>query len=115
MISLASSSSGSSRSGELFTEPILPWLERPVNPSRASTPTMNSSGSDIHIMKRHVPVGAPTIPVKKYGFWTWQKVWLLLMNSLVRQTKLVNIHAYCVLLVVCIWFNHTYSRTMYIF
>lgn len=86
-------SSGSSQYGDnndVFTEPILPWLDR-SSPSHtinsSSRPSLlSSNGSDIHIMKRHVPIGAPTIPMNKNKrFWTWHKVWLLLMNSLVRM------------------------------
>jgi hypothetical protein len=57
-------------------EPVLPWMG-----TRAS---FQSIVSDVHIMKRRLPEGAPILPVKTWRRWTWHKVWLTLMNALVR-------------------------------
>lgn len=86
----ASTSSLGSSQFDVFTEPVLPWLDRPATASRSSSQNssrpslVSNASSDIHIMKRYVPEGAPKIPEKKWKFWKWQKVWLLVMNSLVN-------------------------------
>ncbi|KAI8083299.1 uncharacterized protein B0P05DRAFT_610492 [Gilbertella persicaria] len=69
---------------ESLSVPVLPWLN---HSSRNSS--FRSNGSDIHIMKRHVPEGGPSIPVKKWHRWTSYKIWLLLMNSVMFAYGLV--------------------------
>lgn len=91
-VTSSASSSGSSRFDDnVFTEPVLPWLDRPALSSSSRPSLLSNASSDIHIMKRYVPEGAPTIPVKEWRFWKWQKVWLLIMNSLVSNVSLIGI------------------------
>lgn len=63
-------------------QPVLPWIRS------GSYPSLHSSlSSDIHIMRRYVGEGAPVLPVKEWRRWTWHKMWLLVMNSLVNMIK----------------------------
>ncbi|CEP11838.1 hypothetical protein [Parasitella parasitica] len=68
-----------------ITRPHLPWM-RYNNISLTS-----STSSDIHIMKRHVPEGSPSIPVKQWRRWTGHKLWLTLMNSLLFAYGLITL------------------------
>ncbi|KAI8638935.1 hypothetical protein BD408DRAFT_372696, partial [Parasitella parasitica] len=65
--------------------PHLPWM-RHNNISLTS-----STSSDLHIMKRHVPEGSPSIPVKQWRRWTGHKIWLILMNSLLFAYGLITL------------------------
>ncbi|KAI8891101.1 hypothetical protein K501DRAFT_236127 [Backusella circina FSU 941] len=65
-------------------QPVLPWVRS------GSYPSLHSSiSSDIHIVKRYVGEGAPVIPVKEWHRWTWHKMWLLAMNSLMFAYGLI--------------------------
>lgn len=58
-------------SEEELPRPILPWIES----------TNNTSQTTLHTMKQQ---SKPEKEFKEYKRWTWAKIWLLLMNSLVK-------------------------------
>ncbi|GAN10921.1 conserved hypothetical protein [Mucor ambiguus] len=69
----------------VIDRPHLPWM------NRNNFLFASSINSDIHIMKRRVPEGSPRIPVKKWRRWTWYKIWLILMNTLLFVYGLITL------------------------
>lgn len=88
-VSSLDSSSGTQSSNDLHSDSAVTWdnnaIARPHLPwmTRNNSSLAASINSDIHIVKRHVPSGSPRIPIKKWRRWTWHKIWLILMNTLV--------------------------------
>jgi hypothetical protein len=91
--------------GDTLHEPILPWMG-----TRTSVQSVISS--DVHTMKRYLPDGAPILPVKTWNRWTWHKIWLMLMNSLVHMFLRMSFSVYLTHIVlfsdVLLWVNWTH-------
>jgi hypothetical protein len=82
-ISIASSNSSSATPVESeedenaqLQRPVLPWLNQ----------TNNSSLSTLHTMKQQVKAEQE---IKVYKRWTWAKIWLVFMNSVVKYSGLI--------------------------
>ncbi|KAL0139327.1 hypothetical protein V8B55DRAFT_1522951 [Mucor lusitanicus] len=96
-VSSLDSSSGTQSSNDLHSDSAVTWdnnaIARPYLPwmTRNNSSLAASINSDIHIVKRHVPSGSPRIPIKKWRRWTWHKIWLILMNTLLFVYGLITL------------------------
>ncbi|CAO3630061.1 unnamed protein product [Mucor hiemalis] len=88
---------------EELPQPVLPWV-RPNSLANSST----SSSTNLHTMKRYLPEGQPTLPIKTYKRWTGHKIWLICINCLLFSYGLITL-----ILGLCTYFK-LYQRAMVI-